>query len=378
MPSAPLARGTCFHWLWCFAFCFVFAAAPSLYPFSSYASEGVTTAPLKIGFLLVGPVSDSGWNFAQDEGRHYVESALGKKVQTTFAENISENSDAERVMEKMIAQGCRVIFATSYGYLEPVLRVAARHPDVKFMQLSRFESRSNLGTFFYLQFQPMYAAGVVAGRLSKANKIGYVASRQVPPILQTINAFVLGVQSVNPKAKIKVVWTNTWVDPAIESEAAKGLIDSGVDVLGFDQSNPLTIVKTAESNHVYVVGCYTDTHQFAPHYWLTGARFNWGPFYTKVAQSVLDGTWKNGLTICGAKGGNVKLSTFGPAVPKSVQKEALAVMEKIEKGDLVVFHGPVKDSSGKIRLPAGQTPDIKWLANMDFFVPGIEGSLQKK
>ncbi len=359
-------------------FCLVFVTVLLPVSFPAFASEGVTTAPLKIGFLLVGPISDSGWNFAQEEGRRYVESSLGKRVETTFAENISENSEAERVMEKMIAQGCKLIFTTSYGYLEPVLRVAARHPDVKFMQLSRFESRSNLGTFFYLQFQPMYAAGVVAGRMTKANKIGYVASRQVPPILQTINAFVLGVQSVNPKAKIKVVWTNTWVDPAIESEAAKGLIDSGVDVLGFDQSNPLTIVKTAESNHVYVVGCYTDTHQFAPKYWLTGACFNWGPFYTRVAKSVIDGTWKNGLTICGAQGGNVKLAMFGPAVPKSVQQEAQAVMDKIEKGKLVIFQGPVKDAGGKIRLPAGHAPDIKWLANMDFFVPGIEGSLPKK
>ena len=378
MNAARLTRGIGFCWLYCLFAGLLLVVAHLMFSFSAFASEGANASPLKIGFLLVGPVSDSGWNFAQDEGRRYIESTLGKKVQTTFAENISENSDAERVMEKMIAQGSKLIFTTSYGYLEPVLRVATRHPDVKFMQLSRFESKPNLGTYFYLQFEPMYAAGVVAGRMTKVNKIGFVASRQVPPILQTINAFVMGVQSVNPKAKIKVVWTNTWVDPATESEAAKGLIDSGVDVLGFDQSNPLTIVKTAESSHVYVVGCYTDTHQFAPKYWLTGARFNWGPFYTKVAQSVIDGTWKNGLTICGAQGGNVKLSPFGTAVPKAVQDEAQAVMDKIEKGKLVVFQGPVKDASGKVRLPAGQKPDIKWLVNMDFFVPGIEGNLPKK
>jgi basic membrane protein A len=140
----------------------------------------------------------------------------------------------------------------------------------------------------------------------------------------------------------------------------------------------LLFVKTAESSHVYVVGCYADTHQFAPKYWLTGACFNWGPFYTRVAQSVIDGTWKNGLTICGAQGGNVKLSTFGPSVPKALQKEALSVMDKIENGNLVVFHSPVKDANGKLRLPAGQQPDIKWLANMDFFLPGIEGTLPKK
>jgi basic membrane protein A len=341
-------------------------------------AETARTGPLKVGFLFVGPTSDWGWSYAQNEGRRFVESALQGRVQTTFAENVPEGADAERVMEKMVAQGARLIFATSYAYLEPVLRVAARHPDVKFMQLSRFEKRDNLGTYFYLQFQPMYAAGVVAGRMTKSNKIGFVGSRQIPPILQTINAFALGVQSVNPTAKIKVVWTNTWVDPALEAEAAKGLFDSGVDVLGFDLSNPVAIVKTAESHGVYVVGCYTDVHPFAPKYWLTGASFNWGPYYTKVAQSVLDNNWKNGLTICGAENASVKLSSFGSAVPLAVQKEATAVMQKIKDGKFTVFQGPVKDTEGKIRLAAGQKPEIKWLSGMDFFIPGVEGSLPGK
>jgi basic membrane lipoprotein Med (substrate-binding protein (PBP1-ABC) superfamily) len=223
----------------------------------------------------------------------------------------------------------------------------------------------------------MYAAGVVAGRMTKTNKIGFVGSRQIPPILQTINAFALGVQSVNPRAKLKVVWTNTWVDPALEAEAAKGLFENGIDVLGFDLSNPVAIVKTAESHGVYVVGCYTDVHQFAPKWWLTGASFNWGPYYTRVAKSVLDNNWKNGLTVCSAQSGDVKLSSFGPAVPTAVREEAMKTMEKIEKGKLVVFKGPVKDSEGKIRLPAGEAPNIKWLAGMNFFVPGVEGSLPK-
>jgi basic membrane lipoprotein Med (substrate-binding protein (PBP1-ABC) superfamily) len=341
-------------------------------------AESNIAKPLKIGFLFVGPISDWGWSYAQNEGRLFVDSALRGKVESTSAENVPEGADAERVMEKMIAQGAKLIFATSYAYLEPVLRVAARHPDVKFMQLSRFETRPNLGTYFYLQFQPMYVAGVVAGRMTKTNKIGFVGSHPIPPIVQTINAFALGVQSVNPKARVKVVWTNTWVDPALESEAAKGLFDGGIDVLGFDLSNPVAIVKTAESHRTYVVGCYTDVHQFAPKYWLTGASFNWGPYYTKVAQSVLDNNWKNGLTICGAENGSVKLSSFGPAVPQAVQQEATKVMEKIRSGKFTVFQGPVKDTDGKIRLAARQKPEIKWLATMDFFVPGVEGSLPRK
>lgn len=341
-------------------------------------AESTVASPLKVGFLFVGPISDWGWSYAQNEGRLYVDSALRGKVQTTFAENVPEGADAERVMEKMIAQGVKLIFATSYAYLEPVLRVAARHPDVKFMQLSRFEKRENLATYFYLQFQPMYAAGIVAGRMTKTNKIGFVGSRQIPPILQTINAFTLGVRSVNPKAKVKVVWTNTWVDPALEAEAAKGLFDNGVDVLGFDLSNPVTIVKTAESSGVSVVGCYTDVHQFAPKCWLTGASFNWGPYYTKVAQSVMNSTWKSGLTICDAQGGGVKLSSFGVSVPKSVRDEATKAMTDIAQGKLTVFQGPVRDAEGKVRLAQGEKPNIKWLAGMDFFVPGVEGSLPKK
>ncbi len=334
--------------------------------------------PLKIGILYVGPKSDWGWNYAQDQARLAVEAALKGKVQTNMAENVPENAEAERVMERMIAQGDKLIIAPSYGYLEPVERVAARHPEVKFMQLSRFVNKPNIGTYFYLQFQAMYAAGVVAGRLTKNGKLGFVAANPVPPLLQSINAYALGVHSVNPKAKIKVVWTNKWVDPATETEAAKGLIDAGIDILAFDQSAPLAIVKTCESNKIPVVGCYTDDKQFAPKYWVTGCNLNWGPFYTKVAQSIIDNQWHPGTSICDLATDGLRLSSFGPSVSKSVQSEALNVVEKIKAGKLTVFAGPVIDSTGKERLAAGKKPDIKWLASMDFFVPGVDGTLPKK
>lgn len=332
---------------------------------------------MKVGFLFVGPVSDYGWNYAQNEGRLFIEKNLSGKVETAFAENVPESAEAERVMERMIAQGCKLIFATSYGYLEPVLRVAARHRDVKFMQLSRFDQRDNLGTYFYLHYQGSYLTGIVAGRMTKVNKIGFVAAHPVPPLLQSINAFTLGVKSVNPKAKVQVVWTNKWVDPAVEAEAAKGLMDTGIDVLAFDQSAPTTIVKTAESHKTYVVGCYTDDRAFAPKCWLTGVSFNWGPFYAKTASSVLDGSWKNGIRICDMSGQDVKLSSFGPAVPEAVRKEVLAAKQKIESGSVIVFSGPLKDREGKERLASGIKPDIKWVAGMNFFVAGVEGSLPK-
>jgi basic membrane lipoprotein Med (substrate-binding protein (PBP1-ABC) superfamily) len=362
---------------------FIFLAAAFIawglqlfYPTVSLAVEQ-KSQPLKIGFLYVGPIADNGWNYAQELGRQYVEKSLGNKVETIFAENIGENAEAERVMEKMIAQGAKLIFATSFGYLEPVERVAKRHPDIIFMQLSRTTDIKNIGNYFYWQYEPFYLSGIVAGRMTKSNKIGFVASHPIPPIVQSINAFALGAQSVNPKAKVKVVWTNTWVDPPIEVEAAKGLIDTGIDVLAFDQSDSQSIVKTAEDNNVYIIGCYSDVHQFAPKRWLTGACCNWGLFYAKVAQAVINHNWKPGVTHCSLKNDYVKLASFGPAVSPTIKKEIAVAKNKIANETVSIFHGPLKDREGKMRLAKDQKPDLKWLAEMNWFVPGVEGSLSK-
>ncbi len=343
----------------------------------AFASERSLKEPLKVGFLCVGPVSDWGWNYTEQKGKLYLEKALPGKIETVFAESVHESAEAERVMEKMISQGCKLIFAASYGYLEPVLRVSARHPDVVFMQLSRFADKKNIGTYFGLDGDGFYLAGVVAGRMTKNNKLGFVGSHPVPSTLWAINAYSLGVHSVNPKANIKVVWTETWIDPVLEVEAVKGLIDSGIDTLAFDQSDSLPIVKAAESNGIKISGCYADVHQFAPKQWLTGTHFNWGPFYVKTCQSVLDHTWKNGVYICDMPSGVVELAPFGSSVPESVRKEVLGLKEKIKTGKLIVFAGPLKDAQGKLRLAAGEKPSIEWLSKMNFFVPGIDGNLPK-
>jgi len=335
-------------------------------------------SPLKIGFLFVGPISDMGWNYEQDRGRKYVETSMGKKVETTFAENVGESAEAERVMEKMIAHGCKLIIASSFGYLEPVMRVAKKHPDVVFMQLNRVGDAPNVGTYVSRHCEPMYLAGMVAGRMTKANKIGFVASHPVPSTFQTLDGLVLGIHSVNPKAKVNVVWTNQWIDPPTEAEAAKGLIEMGVDVLGFDQSESTTIVKAAEKAKVYVVGNYSDAHQLAPKEWLTGNCFNWGPYYAKVAQEVIDHKWHKGVDLCDLKSGSVQLSEFGPAVPKTVRDQVTQAKQRLETGQLEILRGPIKDRDGKVRLAAGKTADIKWLADLNFLVPGIEGSVPTK
>jgi basic membrane protein A and related proteins len=341
------------------------------------ASTEPSAIPLKVGFLCVGPISDWGWNYTEEQGRQYLEKTMKGKVETVFAESVYESAESERVMEKMIAQGCKLIFAASYGYLEPLLRVSARHPDVTFMQLSRFADKKNIGTYFGLHCEAFYLAGVTAGRSTKTNRLGFVASHPVPSILQAINAYALGVHAVNTKAKINVVWTNTWIDPVLESEAAKGLIESGVDVLAFEQSDSLSVVKTAEKNGIKVSGCYADVHQFAPKQWLTGPNLNWGPFYVKICRSVIDRTWTNKVHICDIASGGVTLAPFGPSVPEAVRKEVLGLKEKIKTGKLVVFAGPITDSTGKLRLNAGEKPDIQWVAKMNFFVVGVDGSLPK-
>lgn len=357
------------RWLLCLSLIFSTAFKPA--PASQLANK-----PFKIGFIMVGPVDDYGYNYAHNLGRLYLQSHL-PNVQTTVAEKVPENAEVERVMEKMIAQGNRLIFSTSYGYLEPATRVAKRHPEVIIMQTWRPSGLKNMGCYAAYQYEPFYPVGMVAGKMTKKNSIGFVCAHPVPILLQNINSFTLGVHSVNPKAKVHVVWTNSWSDPATEAEACKGLIESGVDVLGCILDSPLTVAKTGERNGVMVVGSQADLQKFAPNNWLTGSRWNWNNAYLKMTKSVMDGTWKPESLWLGMKDGAVELCSFGKKVPPALQKQTQAVTEQIKQGKKVIFTGPLKDREGKQRLTAGQTADGKWLSQMDFFVEGVEGTLPK-
>jgi basic membrane protein A len=300
------------------------------------------------------------------------------RVRTILAENIPENAESERVLEKMIAQGCKLIFTTSYGFLDPALRVAARHPDIVFMQVNRDITAKNLGTYFSWQYQPLYIAGVVAGRMTKTNKLGFIASHPVPVLLQAIDAFAMGARSVNPKAIAKVVWINSWSDPPAEVEAFKGLAESGIDVVANYQDNQTAILRTAEGLGIYAVGSWSDGHDLAPKEWLTGGYLDWGPLYVKITRSVMDHTWKPCSFTSGIEGGYIKLASIGKAVPPNIRREALAVEHDITSGKFVIYKGPLKDREGRERLRPGQKADMNWLASMDFFVQGVEGSLPKK
>lgn len=346
-------------------------------PATASASE---KTPLKVGFITVGPVNDWGYNYAHDQGRRFMETALPEQVQTTIVEKIPESAEVERVMEKMIANGTRLIFPTSYGYFEPTLRVAKRHPEVIFESAGRTvpPGTKNVGTYFAKQYEPMYVAGVVAGRVTKKNKLGFIAAHPVPQVLQNVNAFALGVRSVNPKAKVQVIWTNNWSDAPTEAEAAKGLIESGVDVLTMHLDSPITVAQTAEKYGIMTVGYHADLKKFAPKGWLTGEMWNWGPLYVKIAQSVQGNTWKSENARYGMKEGYAKLSPFGPSVPAKVQSEATAVKQKIESGAFVVFQGPLKDRDGKELVATGKLPSSDLIESMNWLVPGVEGPLPKK
>jgi basic membrane protein A and related proteins len=344
---------------------------------SAYA-DNAGNAPLKVGFLLVGPVSDRGFNYAHNRGRLYIEKESHGQIQTTMAESVPENAEAERVLERMVAQGNKLIFTPSYGFLEPALRVAARHPEVIFMQINRLQDAKNMGTYFSHQWQPMYLAGIVAGRMTKTNKLGFVAATPVPALITIINAFELGARSVNPKAQTFVTWINKWSDPPLESEAVKSLVEKGCDVIGHAQDNQNTVLSTAERAGVYTAGIYSDGRELAPKGWLTGACLDWGPYYLKIANSVKDHTWRKSTDSAGMEGGYIKLASFGSAVSKSVQTEVLAKEKLLEEGKLAVFQGPLKDREGKERLAAGQKADTKQLAEMYWFVPGVVGALPKK
>jgi basic membrane protein A len=336
-------------------------------------------APLKIGFVMVGPVNDMGYNLAHDLGRRFMEGQLSSRVETTFAEKVPENSEAERVMEKMIAQGTKLIFMTSYGYLEPGLHVAARHPDVIFMQANRVNKTpmKNVGTYIVDYSDPMYAAGIVAGRITKSNQIGYELGHPIAPLIREVDTFTLGARSVNPDVKVQIIWTNSWADPPTEAEAAKSLIDKGADIIVSHFDTSLAAVRAADANNVYSIGCHADLQDQSKG-WLTGQCSHWGPLYVKIVNSVLNHSWRAENKRYDLKDGYVKLCTFGAAVPRTVRQESTDKLRQIVAGEFIVFKGPIQDRDGNVRIAAGQTADAQSLEAIDWLVAGVDGAIPKK
>jgi basic membrane lipoprotein Med (substrate-binding protein (PBP1-ABC) superfamily) len=343
------------------------AAAPT-------AAPAAGAGKVKVGFLYVGPVDDFGYNYAADQGRLYVEKALGDKVETVFAENVPEDANAERVMEQMINGGAKIIFPTSYGHFGPAVNESTKHPEITFLHQGGLEPKANVSSYFGEIWQMVYASGVAAGKMTKTNKLGYIVAFPIPQTLLNINAFELGAKSVNPAATTTVVFTASWCDPAKNSEAANSLVDQGIDVLTQHQDCPKPVIEVAEKRGVMSVGYHADASTVAPKGWITAAIWNWGPLYAKMIQSVLDGTHKTELTRFGVADGVVTLAPFGAGVPKDVQDLVLKVKDDIIAGTLKPFSGPIKDQAGTVRIEGAQ-PDTVTLEKTDYLVEGVIGTI---
>jgi simple sugar transport system substrate-binding protein len=329
-----------------------------------------------VGFVFVSPIGEAGWTYQHDQGRLALEQALGDRVKTTVVESVAEGPDSERVMRELAASGHQLIFATSFGYLEPALRVAAEFPAVKFEHAGGYKTAANLNTYNARYYEGRYLAGQLAGHASKSGVAGYVAGFPVPEVVQGINAFALGMRSVNPKATVRVLWLNTWFDPAKEREAALSLVNQGADVLTNHSGSP-AVALTAEEKGVKLLAYQSDMRSFAPKAQLAAVTHHWGGYYTRVAKSVLAGTWAPRPVWGGLKDGFVQLSALSPELPKPV---VLAIDKRradIAAGRFAPFSGRLVDQQGQVKLASGTLGDAQ-IATMDWFVEGVVGSLPKR
>lgn len=344
-------------------------AAPAAASAAAAAPE-----PLKVAWVYIGPIGDAGWTHAHDEGRRAVEAEFGDKVKTTYVEKVPESADAERVLRDLAAQGNKLIFTTSFGYMEPTVKVAAEFPDVKFEHATGYKLAPNLGVYDHRIYEDAYMSGVIAGAMTKTDTLGFVGTFPIPEVLRNVNAFTRGAQSVNPKVKTKVVWINTWFDPPKEAEAAQSLINAGADVL-LQNTDSTAVIQTAEKNGKYAFGWDSDMSEVAPKAQLASNLLYWGPFYKKAVKEVLDGTWKSDREVLGYKDGANDLVKINDAVPDEIKKKIDEVKQGYKDGSFSPFKGPVVDNEGKERLAADAMPDQAWLDKVDFFVKGVEGKV---
>lgn len=353
-------------------------AAMSLFCLPSLAQKPAPE-PLKIGFVYVAPLSDAGWVRQHDEGRKAIEAALPGQVKTTYVENVAEGSDAERVIRDLAMQGHQLIFTPSFGYMEPTLKVAKDFPGVKFESITGYKRAPNVATANARYYEGRYLAGVAAGRMTKSNIAGYVAGFPIPEVLQGLNAFTLGMRSVNPKAQVKVVWLNVWFDPPQERDAAMRLFDQGVDVIAF-HTGSTAVMKAAQDRGRWAVAYHSDMRQVAPDAQLVAVTHRWGDYDTRRAKAVLDGTWKSEDTWGGVKEGMVRVGDFGPKVPEAVRKEVLARQQDIADGKLQPFRAAaqdVRDNEGHVAIAKGSALTDPQILQMNWLAEGVQGRIAR-
>ncbi|HSW05875.1 MAG TPA: BMP family ABC transporter substrate-binding protein [Aquabacterium sp.] len=346
-------------------------AAPASAPASAAAAK---PAPLKIAFAYVGPVGDGGWTFAHDNGRKALEKEFGDKIVTSFVENVPEAADAERVFRDMVGQGNKLIFGTTFGYMEPMLKAAPDAKDVKFEHATGYKTADNLRTYDSRTYEGAYMAGVIAGAMTKTNTLGVVGSIPIPEVIRNINAFTLGAQSVNPKVKTKVVWVNKWFDPPKETEAATSLINGGADVLMQNTDSP-AVLKAAQDKGKRAFGWDSDMTAYGPKAHLGSAVINWAPYYIKATRDALEGKWTTGKAWWGVKEGAIDFVSIADDVPAETKAKLETVKAGLKDGSFVIWKGPITDNTGKVVLEKDKAADDEFLGGVKFFVKGVEGKV---
>ncbi|ETF09869.1 BMP family ABC transporter substrate-binding protein [Pseudomonas atacamensis] len=331
--------------------------------------------PLKVGFVYIGPIGDHGWTYQHEQGRKALAEKLGTQITTNYVENVAEGADAERVIRNMAKDKYDLIFTTSFGYMNPTVKVAKQFPKVTFEHATGYKQDKNLGTYLARTYEGRYVSGFLAAKMTKTRKIGYVASFPIPEVIRDINAIQLALNKYNPGTEIKVVWVNSWFDPGKEADAANALIDQGVDVV-FQHTDSPAPIQAAERRGVYAVGYASDMAHFGPKAVLTSIVNDWAPHYIQATQSVIDHTWKSQDYWGGLKEGTVELP-ISDLVPAPVKAEAEQLIADIKSGALQPFTGPIKDQAGVEKIPAGVSATNAELASMNYYVEGMKAEMPK-
>jgi basic membrane protein A len=338
----------------------------------SARTEG-SSAVFKAAFIYVGPHNDAGWSQAHDMGRLQVQKKLGAKVKTTYKENVPEGPQVSQVIDSLVRDGNKIIFATSFGFQGAMKQAAAKYPDVKFEMATGTYTSKNMAEYFGAGEDAIYLSGMAAGAATKSGVIGYVVPFAIPEVIRHANAFALGVQAMKPTAKVRLIWTNSWFDPAKEKKAAENLVAAGADVLGQNVDSPAA-GQYAESKGIPWVGYDSNAKKFAPKSWLTAAVYDWGPYYAKRIQQAMNGSWKTGFYYGSIADGMIDIAPYGPKVTKKTKALIAAKKKALVKGSFYEFAGPLYDQSGKLRVKKGQKLNVKQLYAMDWLVKGVIGS----
>ncbi len=338
------------------------------------SATAAVAEPLKVGFVYVGPIGDHGWSYQHDQGRLALEAALGDQVETTYVESVPEGADAERVIRQLASTGHKLIFTTSFGYMNPTVRVARSFPDVAFEHATGYQRAPNVSTYMARFYEGRYIAGLIAGHMTESGVIGYIGSHPIPEVIRGINAFTLALRSIKPDAEVRVVWVNSWYDPGREADAAKALIDQGADIILQHTDSPAP-VQAAQERGVLAVGQASDMERFGPNAHLTAIVDVWDSYYIQRAQAVIDGTWSSEDTWGGLNTGMLEMSAYNASIPAEVQAIADTAKTGIMDGTLHPFTGPIHNQAGELVVPDGDVVSDGDLLSMDWYVEGVQGSI---